>query len=247
MYRAISILIVLFWLTMTALLLRSEIKPGDSALREVPPGHVVKLILHHRQKSELNIMSDKLRLGHLHIVPQTRKEDGMRVFSFTGNLLFLLPGGDRQRVAWDGDCELDRDLTVHRFRLGVTMHEPERLRSEVVVLPGENLAQYTLSSANGVLERQSYSLDEKGARDVMRQLGIDPSMLPIDPLPKTKPPVIKAHQSSLDVQGERMDTYLVSVEANGQTLMECHVNQLGQIVKATTIFGYSLMIDDITP
>jgi hypothetical protein len=246
-YRAASILIVLFWLTMTGLLLRSEILPGGSALREVPPGHVVKLILHHRQKSELNIMSDKMRLGRIHIEPKVRKEDGMRVFSFTGNLILILPGGDRQKVGWDGDCEMDRDLTVHRFRLGVTTHEPERLRSEVVVLPRENVAQYTMSSTTGVLERQSYSLDEKGARDVMRHLGIDPSMLPIEPLPKTKPPEVKAHQSSLEVQGERMDTYVVSVSANGQTLMECHVNQLGQIVKATTIFGYSLLIDDIAP
>jgi hypothetical protein len=246
-YRAVSILIILFWLTMTGLLLRSELKPGDSALREVPPGHVVKLILHHRQKSELNIVSDKMRLGRLHIEPKMRKEDGMRVFTFTGYMLLLLPGGERQKVAWDGECEMDKELAVHRFRLGLTTHESEKLRSEVVVLQRENVARYTLSSPTGLLEKQSYSLDEKGAQDVMRQLGIDPSMLPMDPLAKTKPPEVKARQSSIEVQGEPMDTYAVSVEVNGQTLLECHVNQLGQIVKATTIFGYGLMIDDISP
>lgn len=247
MYRAVSVLIVLFWLTMTALLLRSELRPGDSALREVPPGHVVKLILHHRQKSELNIVSDKMRLGRLYIEPKVRKEDGMRVFTFTGYMILLLPGGERQKVAWDGECEMDKELAVHRFRLGLTTHESEKLRSEVVVLPRENVAQYTLSSTTGLLERQSYSLDEKGAQDVMRQFGIDPSIMPLEPLPKANPPVVKARQSSIEVQGERMDTYMVSIEMNGQTLMECHVNQLGQIVKATTIFGYGLMIDDISP
>ena len=172
----------------------------------------------------------------------------MRVVGFTGTLLFLLPGGDRQRVGWDGEFEMDKDLTIHRFRIGVVMHETGKLRSEVVVLPAENVAHYTLTSANGILERQDYSLDEQGARDVMRHLGVDASMLPLGgPMPQAKPPVIKAHQSSLDVHGERMDTYLVTVEVNGQTLMECHVNQLGQVVKATTILGYSLLIDDITP
>lgn len=245
MYRATYILIVLFWLTMTGLLLRNEIKPGDSALREVPPGHVVKLLLHHHQESKLNIVSDKMRLGQLLIEPKTRKEDGMRVIEFKGSALLLIPGGDRQKLAWDGEMEMDKELTIHRFRMGVTTHELERLRSEVVILPAENVAHYTLSAANGVLERQDYSLDEKGAHDVMRQLGVDPSMLPVGPLPQAKAPVVKAHQSSIDVHGERMDTYQITVESNGQTLIECHVNQLGVVVKASTILGYSFVMDDL--
>jgi hypothetical protein len=241
MYRAVSTLIVLFWLTMTALLLRNEIKPGDSALREVPPGHVVKLMLHHHNKSELNIVGDKTRLGHVEIMPQSRKEDGMREIAFKGWVHFTEPGGDRQRVAWDGEIEMDKDLTIHRFRLGVVMHEGGKLRSEVVVLPGENVAHYTLSSATGVLEKQDYTLDERGAHNVMQQLGVDSTMLPMGTTSKTQAPVVKAQQSSIDVHGDRLDTYLVSVSMNGQTLLECHVDQLGHVVKASTIFGYGLM------
>jgi hypothetical protein len=44
-----------------------------------------------------------------------------------------------------------------------------------------------------------------------------------------------------------MDTYLVTIESNGQTLLECHVDQLGRIVQATTLLGYSLSPEDITP
>ncbi len=247
MYRAVSILIVIFWLTMTALLLRNEVKPGDSALREVPAGHVVKLLLHHQQASDLNIISDKTRLGRLLISPKTIKEDGLRIIAFTGHLIFTVPGGDRQRVAWDGEVQMNKDLAIQVFRLGVTMTETEKLRSEIVVRPAENLAHYELSSANGVLERQDYTLDEKGARDVFRQLGIDPAMLPVAPLAHAKPPVIKAQQSSIEIHGERMDTYLVTVESNGQTWLECHVDQLGHIVKATTLLGYTLMPEDVTP
>jgi hypothetical protein len=246
-YRAISILIVLFWLTMTALLLRNEVKPGDSALREVPAAHVVKLILHHQQSSDLNIVSEKMRLGHLRIDPHVKKEEGLRAINFTGNLLLMIPGGPRQRVAWDGEVEMNKELTVQRFRIGVTMHEPDRLRSEIVVRPAENVAHYELSSANGVLERQDYSLDERGVREVLRQLEIDPALLPVAPQQKTHPPVIKAQQSSIEIHGERLETYLVTVESNGQTWVECHVDQLGHIVRATTLLGYSLLPDDITP
>ena len=247
MYRATAILIVIFWLTMTALLLRNEVKPADSALREVPAGHVVKLLLHHQQPSDLNIVSNKMRLGHLRIVPQPRKEGGLRTISFLGNLLFLIPGVDRQRVAWSGEVDMDKELAIHRFRLAVTVHEPEKVTSEIVIRPAEKIAHYELSTASGVLERQDYTLDEDGAREVMQQLGIDPALLPLKTAVGGAPPVIKAQQSSLQVHGERMDTYLVTVEMNGQTWIECHVDQLGHVVRATTLLGYSLIADDMAP
>ncbi len=241
MYRAIYVLIVLFWLTMTALLLRNEIVPGDSTLREVPPGHVVKLVLHHQQNSDLNIVSDKTHLGRLHIEPRTDKQKGLHIVDFTGHLILSVPGGERQRVAWDGKLTMNKDLVVQEFRLGVTTHDQDSLRSEIVLRPEENVAHYELSTKKGVLERQDYTLDERGARDAMRQLGIDPTMLPVSTnLPQRMPIQVKAQQSSIDTHGQRLDTYLVTVESNGQTWLECHVDQLGRIVKATTLLGYSL-------
>lgn len=247
MYRALSVLIVIFWLAMTALLLRNQIKPGDSALREVPAAHVVKLLLHHQQLSDLNIYSDKTHLGNLRISPRTDKEGGLRVIAFTGNMALSIPGGERQHVAWDGKVEMDKDLAIQRFILGVTMHEPDRLRSEIVIVPEENVAHYVLSTQRGVLERQDYTLDERGARDVFRQLGIDPAMLPMSPMPQHMPVTVKAQQSSIEVHGQQMDTYLVTVESNGQTWLECHVDQLGHIVKATTLLGYTLSPPDTSP
>jgi hypothetical protein len=57
----------------------------------------------------------------------------------------------------------------------------------------------------------------------------------------------KARLSSLSVHGGQMDTYLVTVESNGQTLLECHVDQLGRIVHASTLLGYTFAPEDITP
>ncbi len=245
--RAAAILIVLFWLTMTGLLLRHEIKPGDSALREVPVGHVVKLVFHHQQTSDLNIINDKLRLGQLRIAPLNDKEAGLRTIVFTGSLHLPVPGAKSQRVAWDGELEMDKAFATRRFRFGVKVHEPAELRSEILVLPAENVAHYELRSATGVLERQSYSLDERGAREVFQQFGLDPALLPTAPRARIAAPIFKAQQSSIKIHGERMDTYLVTVEANGQTWIECHINQLGQIVQATTLLGYRLAQEDLTP
>jgi hypothetical protein len=246
LYRAAAILVVIFWLTMTGLLLRNEVRPGDSALREVPVGHVVKLLFHHQQTSDLNIVNDRLRLGRLRILPQSDKTTGLRVIAFDGDLHLTVPGAKRQRVAWKGELEMDKALVTQRFQLGVTTHDPMEIRSEIVVLPKENVARYQVS-AGGTVERQEFSLDERGARQVFQQLGIDPEMLPAAQMPHPKPPTVRAQQSSMEIHGERMDTYLVTVESNGQTWLECHVDQLGKIVKATTLLGYTLTPDDITP
>jgi hypothetical protein len=246
-YRAIYVLIVLFWLTMTALLVRNEIVPGDSSLREVPPGHVVKLILHHQQPSDLNIVSDKTRLGQIHIDPRTDKNSGLHIIGFKGYIILNVPGAERQKISWNGLLKMDKELGIQEFTLGVTVNEPNSLQSKIVVLPKENIAHYELSAEKGVLERQDYSLDEQGARDALNQLGIDPAMLPVSTKSQSMPVHITARQSSIDAHGSRMDTYLVTVETNGQTLLECHVDQLGRIVRANTLLGYTFAAEDITP
>src|SRR5579862_7066622 len=159
-YRAVAIFIVLFWLTMTSLLVHQQLRPGDSALREVPPAHVVKLLFMHHQSSNLNIYSDKLRLGQLVIDPSAHGED--RDIAFHGDLQILIPGGKRERIAWRGVLQMDKLLTTHRFQIAVDTHTPTDLTAEIVVVPTENVAHFKLSTPNGAVEQQDYTLDERG-------------------------------------------------------------------------------------
>ncbi len=249
LYRTAAAFIVLFWLAMTALLVHQELRPGDSTLRELPPAHVVKLLFMHHERSTLNIYSDKLRLGQL-VVDPTASDDGKsRNLKFRGDLQVLIPGaGKRQRIYWDGALEMDKLLTVKRFQLSLVTHVPTDLTTEIVIIPSENVAHYQLRTTGGAVERQDYTLDERGARSALEQVGIDPSMLPIAKKQSLGAGIeVKARQTTLTVPGGQMDTYQVTVEANGQTLLECHVDQLGRIVQATTLIGYSLSPDSTTP
>lgn len=246
LYRLVAILVVGFWLTMTALLLRNEVQPSGSSLREVPVEHVVKLILHHEQSSDLNIISDRMRLGRFRLQPHNVKEQGLRIIAFDGNLQFRVPGGPRQRVAWKGELEMNKDLETQRFRLGMTLFDPMEIRTEILILPLENVARYESRTPSGV-EHQEFSLDEQGARELFLHFGFDPKMLGTAQLPRVAPPIIQARQSSMKIHGERIDTYLVTIESNGQTWLECHVSQLGQVLQAKTLLGYTLAPDDIIP
>jgi hypothetical protein len=245
-YRVAAIFIVLFWLTMTGLLVRKEAWPADSTLREIPVSHVVKLLFLHEQTSELNIVSEKFQLGHLRIQPRVNKETAARVIEFSGYVQLPIPGSARQRVAWNGEWEMEKTLGTRRFRLGVTMHDPEEVRAEVTIIPAANRAHYELRGTGGLIEQQDYSLDEAGLREVLRFLGVDQMLLPTMPIRDT-PPTVKARQSSMIIHGEHIDTYLVTIEHNDQTLLEIHVSQLGQILQAKTILGYTLAPNDIAP
>jgi hypothetical protein len=247
LYRTIAIFIVLFWLTMTGLLVHQQLRPGDSALREVPPAHVVKLLFMRHQVSQLNIDSDKLPFGHLTIEPKIGDNGQERNLRFFGELRIPIPGAKPERIEWDGELQMDKFLVIKQFRLKVNARAPAALTSEITVVPKENIAHYELRASNGVIERQDYTLDERGARSALEQVGFDASLLPIAKKNVASAVKIKARQSTLDVPGGSMDTYLLTVESNGQTLLECHVDQLGRIVRANTLLGYTLTADAVTP
>jgi hypothetical protein len=246
-YRAASIFIVVFWLTMTGLLLRNEWWPGDSALREVPVEHVVKLLLLHGENSDLNIFSEKLRLGLLHLRPSMHKDDDTGVIEFSGNLRILIPGMERQNVSWTGDWKMDKALATRSFHIALTLKKPSSITVDIRLFPPVNRARYTVTTGSGMQEEHEFSLDAAGIRSVLQDLGLDPAVLDAAQSPHAEKPVIKAHQGFLEVRGGKIDTFFVTVEQSGQTLLEFHVDQMGRILQARTLVGYSLAPYDIAP
>ena len=257
LYRTCAALIVVFWLIMAGLLVRQHVGEGDDALREVPVAHVVKLLLMHEQPSDLNILSEKRRLGHLRIQPRREAAGRTRVIEFSGALITNLPGSARQRIGWDGSWELEKTLATRRFDMGLTWRdavgkEATAYRTQVTLTPStdpaENLLRWTLHRDDRLIEERRIGLDAAGLDTALREL-VDPSLLEMMQGRKRgmTPPVIKAHQSTMLIHGERIDTYLVSIEQNGQTLIEADISQLGQILRAKTLIGYTLMPDDLVP
>ncbi len=246
LYRLLATTIVLFWLTMTGLLVRKELGPGDTSLRAVPVAHVAKIMFTHEQPSDLQIYSEKLSVGRLQIHPHLRKEDGLRRIALTGTLQLLLPGMPRQRVAWSGELELNSRLEMQRFRVELRFGAPPADVVELVLEPATNRLTYETRAGDRSIKRE-YSLDEKGATAWLHHQGIDPAIILSLHNPRSAPLVFKSLQSSLAVRGEKVGTYLVSAQQGGQTLFEAHVSQLGQILRLRTFVGYSAAPDDLAP
>jgi hypothetical protein len=103
-------------------------------------------------------------------------------------------------------------------------------------------------ASNGLIDEEDFTLDESGVRKALNYLELDPVSLPIDQkrLASTAP-IVKARLSSMTVDGDSMDTYLVTIESNGQTMLEAQVDQLGRVLEVKTILGITLAPEDITP
>lgn len=246
LHRLATFCIIAFWLTMTGLLVRNEIRPAGSRLREVPIHHILKLIFLHGQRSELKIYSDAALIGYMLIEPHVDPATEERVLDFNGTMQVRSADAQRQRLQWDGSLLLDRAFTFRHLRFGLSMNEPPPMH--VAIDTDRERAHVRLESRSELVSEHDFTLDEAGARELLAQLGLDPAMLAAFAGSKTElKPVFHARQSSLSIRGERVDTYLITFEQSGQTVGEMHLSQLGQVLYVKTPLGYTLAPDEVTP
>ena len=252
--RAASLLIIAFWLTMTALLVRNEIAPEGSGVREVPVAHVLKLLFLPERGSSLNITSDGAPLGHLTLTPRVDPVTEMHVLGFDSRMQVRtgceLPAAHpiaRRSCNWITRWSYSRSTSRSCF--------PTRrpLKTEVTIDPGRPscacraAARRRSWGRRGSSSTSTITPSTRPARATCSgQIGLDPALLTTVGAPQIAP-TIRARQSSLVLHGERVDTFLLTIEQSGQTLMEIQVSQLGNVLQAKTLLGYNLAPDDIMP
>jgi hypothetical protein len=249
-YRTVATLIVFFWLVMTTLLVRNEVNPEDSRVREVPLNHVLKVLYLHEQASHLKIYAGGTPIGHLSFQPRIDKETSERLIEFTGSILLQVP--DRRRVSCDGTLRMTPDYEMRSSVWSVTLQDPGFLRLEVQAQADLPKAHVSIRTKDRVMQELDVALSESGLTGLAHQFGAGAEFLTVLQQAKTQAqtqakPTIRARQSSIRYRGERTETYLVSIEQNGQTYIQCHFSQLGHVLQAKTLLGYTLQPDDLLP
>jgi hypothetical protein len=142
---------------------------------------------------------------------------------------------------------MDASLTTQLFELKFKMEEPISYSAEARIEAATRRMTVLLRSKESVTS-ETFEFDEAGAwQELMRHFDVDPAVVHALLQDATMQPRIVAEQSSLRIHGEHIETYLVTIEQNGQTLLEFHVNELGQILYAKTLIGYTLLPDDLGP
>ena len=246
--RLLTGFIVCFWLVMTSMLIRLEINPDKSDLLAVPPSHVLKLMFTHGQTSELDILEHGTPVGNLALHPKVDPDSGQRSLGFSGNFLMHASGGSKkQRITWDGTLEMDRLFNTTDFDLSVTFREPA-YRVHLKFDPPTKKVDYEVKEGGGhTVRNSSLTLDEAGAASLLRdEFGVDPASVQ-NLRNNFAAPVFSAKQTELQVRKEKVIAYLLTIKQGEITVGEIYVSQLGQILTAKTIFGYSFNAEDMMP
>jgi hypothetical protein len=245
LYRALLILITGLFITMWTLLIRSEVQPGGNSLRALPVEHVLREVFQPEKPSNLIIHNGSQRIGTLRLAGQGEAADGSRALQFYGNALIEFPGGDPQRSAWNGEIVVTPDWKMKSLALtaatrGTSKTAGPATQLELVVSPLDETVSYAVKSGASVLDRQTFTTDEAGLTALLDHFDVDP-MLRKQFRPGSGPkPVISARQASLVLQNVKLETSLLTVVVNGQTLIEVHISQLGEVLHARTMFGWTL-------
>jgi hypothetical protein len=251
LYRFVAVLIVIFWVVMTTLLIRNEVAPDTSRLRDVPLSHVMKLLYLHQQPSDLNILSGARTVGTLRLHPHKSKEGTARLLECSGSLQLSLDQPKKGRLSWDGVLEMTPGFAMQKSQWGVTLHDPGFLRAEITTVAGAKTAHLTLRTREQIIDERDVPLEESGLLALARQFGVGPEIDALVQQAKNQaeqtPPVIRSRQSSLRFHDERTDTYLVTIEHQGQTIIDCHFSLLGQVLEARTILGHTLRPQTLAP
>jgi hypothetical protein len=239
--------IVCFWLLMTALLVRLEVSPSTSDLLSVPPAHLFKLMFTHGQTSELDIDENgsPSPIGTLTLRPKSDADS--RTLSFSGNVSVRSHDSTkRQRYSWDGLVEMDSRYSLRSIDLTVGTHDPT-LHLHIGLDQATHKAEYEIRQGNETLRHAAIPLDQAGAAAILKEeFGIDPSVL--QNLPgNVGAPTLTAKQTEMKIRSEKVVAYLLTVKQGETTLGEIYISQLGQVLAAKTIFGYSLNAEDTLP
>lgn len=249
MNRILAIVITGFWIVMWSLLLRTHLEPQNAALLQVPVEHVMKLFFHHQQQSDLFLRGDGGRIGHVKFHPYIRKEDGQRMIDLSGNVQLQIPGAAKQRIGWEGTAELSPTFQMERLRLRTSARE-----ASAALVP-ENTAyieydgptrvvSYELKLGNQTIDEHQLTADEAGIRNLLERSGVDAQLLQFANVKSEGSSAsVSAQRSNLRIKDDKVDTLLVSIQVNGQTMLEFHVSQLGQILHAKTLTGWTLQAE----
>ncbi len=247
LYRVLATGIVLFWVVMTGMLVRSEFFGGSATRQAIPPAHVFKQIFLHEQNSDLVFYRQRQRLGLFHVQP--RRDGAANLLVITGGSTLDFFGAPNQRVVLRATFELDAQQAVRRFDVSATFREPHQkdpsLGVSVDGTPPSNHYHYLIRQGDAVKKERSGTPDEMLDDPDLRTFGFDPRNVIRQAFTQGAASTVDARRSTMAFNGETIDTYLVTFHGMFESTLQ--TTQQGQILAFTTGAGYDFYDETLTP
>ena len=249
LHRLVATCIIAFWIAMTTLLVIQQMYPETANINAVPMPFIGRLVFQHQQATDLNIYDKDKNVGFLHLQPRIDNATGARIIELSGNTVYNLPGSDAKRIAWHGNIEMDSTFATKQIYLGISLQGPGQ-QLVLHISPATKTVHYATRNGSVIVEEDTLTLDENGITSLLTQAGISPAMLSqfTGQNAAQLAPVFSAQQSSVSINGETATTFLLTLKIGGQPVIDMHVSQLGQVLKASVPpFGYRLAPHNMAP
>lgn len=256
-YRILAVSIVLFWLAMTGLLVRSEFFGGAGNPRAVPVAHVFKQIFLHEQPSDLAFYRQRQRLGLFHVQPRRNPPDAAAAYgaphalAVNGGSSLDFFGRPDQRVILRATVELDAQQAIRHFEVSATVREPRQKGPSLGIAfdgtPPANRYHYVVRLGDAVQQERSGAPEELLDDPALRAFGFDPQSVLRQAMTQAGAAgaAVEARRSTMPFNGEIVDTYLVTFRGMFETTMQ--ITEQGQILVIQTGAGYDFYDETITP
>ena len=249
LHRLAATCIISFWIAMTTLLVVQQMYPETANINAVPMSFIGRLVFQHQQSSDLNIYDKEKDVGYLHLQPRLDATTGARFLDFSGNIVYSLPGTGGKRTACSGSIEMDSAFNTKHIHLSLSLQGPgEQLILNIT--PATKKVHFAVRNAKVIVDEDTLTLDESGIATLLTQAGISPVMLSqfTGANAAQFSPEFSAQQSSVSINGETASTFLLTMKVGGQPIIEAHLSQLGQVLKASAPhFGYRLAPHNVKP
>ncbi len=243
----------MFWGWMTALLVRLEWAPGEGQMLTVPTAHVWKLVFRHEEASDLTLFNGRQRLGTLHLQPKQRSASGGPFHQLTGTGAFALdlPGLTGERMVLHGTLDLDEREEIQHVELAANFHEPKQKLPGITVVfdgqPPRSQWHYSIRRGEDILKEKSGTMETLLDDPDLRVTGFDPQVFSQMGRQQATATTVTARHGTLHLNGEDVETYVVTVRQGDGLESSVHLNQLGQILAVKTFLGYDLYDEAFAP
>ncbi len=244
MNRLIFAVIIVFWLTMTTLLVRMQIQPEASVLREVPPARVLALLFEHGQSSTLSIKHNRLTYGTVSINPVI-EANGERILRYGGHALLRASYLPHDRLSLEGEMNFDPALEVTEARGSLGLRD-QRTRFIYRLNSAAHSLKYSLEMEGEIYRDGTISLRRNDLERLAADLGVDPAILETASASGGSVK-LSAHYSTFGYRDEKVQAYSLIIQRENTTLAEIFVSQLGQVLMVKTPFGLELSPSDLMP
>ena len=220
----------------------------------LPPAYVWKLMFLHEEVSDLVIYNGRQRLGSLHLQPHHASAGvpvGMHILTGYGNFVVDLPGVPRQNAAFHGSLELDEHNDAQRFKLAAVLRQPKQkdagITLELEGSPSTGRWHYAVRQGADLLREGTGTVPELLDAPELRELPFDPRNLLRAEQEQAARLTVSARRGKLSMNGDDIDTFVVTLRDGNGLENTLNVNPLGQVLAVRTFAGVSLLDEALSP